>query len=68
MIDSKAELVRVDNKLEKEYKDIEKLENLSIKGLFYKILGSKEEQIERERQDYLQIVLKQKEILKKNLN
>jgi len=40
------------------------LEELSVKGLFYKILGSKEEQIEKERQEYLQVSLKYDEAKK----
>lgn len=39
--------------LDRELKDFERLQGLSVKGLFYKALGSKEQQIEKERQDYL---------------
>ncbi len=49
---------RLERKLAKEFKDIEKLEKLSVKGLFHTVLGSKEEQIEKERQEYLQVSLK----------
>ncbi len=44
--------------LEKEYEDVERLEKLSLKSMFHKILGSKEEQMDQERQDYLQASLK----------
>ena len=44
--------------LDKELKDIEKLEKISVKSLFYKTLGNKEEQIDKERQDYLEASLK----------
>ena len=44
--------------LDKEYADVEKLEKMSIKGVFYKVLGDKEAQLEKERQEYLQAVLK----------
>ena len=50
--------------LQREFKDIEKLEKLSVKGLFHKVLGSKEEQIEKERQEYLQVSLKYDEAKK----
>lgn len=50
--------------LKDEFKDIEKLEKLSLKGLFHKVLGSKEEQMEKERQEYLQVSLKYDEAKK----
>lgn len=50
--------------LEKEEKDLEKLESAGIKSLFYKILGDKEKQIEKERQQYLQTALKYNELSK----
>ncbi|MDH3649445.1 MAG: hypothetical protein OEQ53_07160 [Saprospiraceae bacterium] len=52
------ELDRLQKQLEKEFKDIEKLEKLSVKGLFHTVLGSKDKQIEKERQEYLQASLK----------
>jgi len=52
------ELDDLEQVLEKEFKDVEHLEKLSVKGLFHKILGSKEQQIEKERQEYLQASLK----------
>lgn len=58
------DLERLDKELRKEFKDIEKLEKLSVKGLFHQILGSKEEQIEKERQEYLQASLKYDEAKK----
>jgi predicted nuclease with TOPRIM domain len=54
-----------EKKLDENYKDIENLENFSIKGIFYKVLGSKEKQIEKERQEYLHTALKSKELKKK---
>ncbi|MCF6466034.1 hypothetical protein [Clostridium sp. Cult2] len=44
--------------LQKEEKDVRQLESLSITGLFYSILGSKEEQLDKERQEYLAAKLK----------
>ncbi len=44
--------------LEEEYEDLGQLEKLSLKSLFHKVLGSKKEQMEKERQEYLQASLK----------
>ena len=41
------------NQLKKEEKDVEQLEGKGVKTLFYKVLGSKEQQLEKERQEYL---------------
>ncbi len=60
---AQKELNAMDKNIKKELKDIEKLEGLSVKGLFYKVLGSKEEQMEKERQEYLQLNLKRKELV-----
>lgn len=48
----------LERKLNRELAEIERLDGLSTKGLFYKILGSKEEQLEKERQEYLELSLK----------
>lgn len=42
---------------DKELDDLDSMEGLSMKGLFYKVLGSKEQQIEKERQEYLKASL-----------
>lgn len=52
--------------MDKELKDIENLENMSVRGLFIKVLGNRETELERERQEYLAVALKVKE-LKKNI-
>jgi hypothetical protein len=57
-----AELTLLVKRLEKEFKEYEKLENGSLKGIFYKILGNKEKQLEKERQEYLQLSLKHDEL------
>jgi hypothetical protein len=49
----KSRLDALANSLQKEGKDVKKLEGLSLTGLFLDILGSKEEQLEKERQEYL---------------
>ncbi len=64
LTEAQTNLDQLSRQLEKEFKDIEKLENLSLKGLFHKVLGSKEEQIEKERQEYLQVSLKYDEAKK----
>ena len=57
-------LSTLEAKLQKEFRDIEQLEKLSVKGLFHQVLGSKEAQIEKERQEYLQASLKYDEAKK----
>ncbi len=59
-----GDLDLLEKKLRKEFRDIEKLEKLSVKGLFHKVLGSKEQQIEKERQEYLEVSLKYDEAKK----
>lgn len=54
-------LVTLDKAVEKQLKEFEELQQLSIKGLFYKVLGSKEEQLAKERQEYLKLNLEFKE-------
>ena len=49
--------------LKSEEKDVEKLQSLSITGLFHSILGNKEQQLEKERQEYLGAKLKYDECL-----
>lgn len=44
-----------------EKKDVAKLEGISLTGLFYSVLGSKEEQLEKERQELLAAKLKYEE-------
>ncbi len=44
--------------LHKEGRDVKKLEGLSLSGLFLSILGNKEAQLEKERQEYLAARLK----------
>ncbi len=44
--------------LEKEQVDVERLEKLSLTGLFYTVLGSREQQADKERQELLAAQLK----------
>ena len=50
--------------LEKERHDVEKLEKGGVRNMFYKILGDKEKQLEKERQEYLHVALKYNELNK----
>ncbi|GAA0182770.1 hypothetical protein SH2C18_50880 [Clostridium sediminicola] len=46
------------NILDKEEMDVKKLQSLSISGVFYAVLGSKDEKLSKERQEYLAAKLK----------
>lgn len=59
-----TQIKALDVQLEKELNDISDLESIGLKSLFYKTLGSKEQQLEKERQDYLEISLQYKQIKK----
>lgn len=48
-------------RLDEERADVEKLEGLNLTALFYTVLGSKEEQLEKERQELLSARLKYEE-------
>ena len=50
--------------LDDKYGDFENMDGKSVKGLFYKVLGSKEAQTEKARQDYLDAALKYQEAKK----
>lgn len=54
----KSKLAELEVRLIKEGKDVKRLEGYSLMGLFHTILGSKEQQIEKERQEYLAVKLK----------
>lgn len=58
------QLSKMNFQLDKELKDIRDLEGISIKGIFHKVLGSKEEEVEKERQEYLELSLKHQEFVK----
>lgn len=54
---------KIESEMIKELEDINKLESLGVKSIFYKVLGNKEEQLEKERQEYLQATLRHKEVI-----
>lgn len=43
--------------VEAEYRDVERLESLSVQALFSEVLGDKADRLEKERQEYLEAVL-----------
>lgn len=55
---AKSALNKLSQSMDKELADLEQMESMSVKAVFYKVLGSKEEQLEKERQEYLQASLK----------
>jgi hypothetical protein len=57
----RSRLHELDAELKKEGCDVEKLQGLSLTGLFHTILGSKDKQLEKERQEYLAAKLKHDE-------
>jgi len=60
----KANLIKLEDILEKEYQDLERFEETPIRNLFHKVLKSKEEQFELEKQEYLHAVLQFKDCKK----
>lgn len=56
--DTKSRLDSLSTQLEKEKIDVDKLEGTSLKGLFYSVLGSREQQLDKERQEMLSAQLK----------
>jgi hypothetical protein len=53
-----SKLVKFESVLKKEGADVQKLEGFSLSGLFQSILGDKQAQLEKERQEYLAAKLK----------
>lgn len=51
-------MAELEQRLKKEQVDVERLERLSLAGLFYLVLGSREQQTEKERQELLAAQLK----------
>ncbi|HKK77492.1 MAG TPA: hypothetical protein VJ953_20600 [Saprospiraceae bacterium] len=55
---ARKELQVLDKKVDREYREYQDLENASMRKLFNKILGKGEDQLEKEKQDYLEAVLR----------
>jgi hypothetical protein len=51
-------LLELEAGIKKEGNDVKRLEGLSLTGLFYTVLGSREQQMEKERQEFLAAQLK----------
>ncbi len=64
--EAKMELLTLQAQLIKEERDVEKLEENNIYSLFLTVLGTKKQQLEKERQEYIQMFIKVKG-LEKNL-
>ncbi len=60
----KQQLHDLEVKMLHEHEDVEALEKMSIKSVFRKILGDKEAQLEKERQEYLHAFMKYEEFKK----
>ncbi len=56
-------LQEVEEKVRKEEQDVKKLEKLNLFSTFQFVLGSREKQLEKERQEFLQAVLKRKGLI-----
>jgi hypothetical protein len=51
------QLTKLDQMVDKEYKEYQELENANIRKLFNRVLGKGDDQLEKEKQDYLEAVL-----------
>jgi len=60
----KQQLSELESKMYAEHEDVEELEKMSIKSVFRKVLGDKEAQLEKERQEYLHAFMKYEEFKK----
>ena len=58
LLEKSAQLAALQTQLKKEEIDVEKLERTSLTSLFYSVLGSREEQLEKERQELLSAQLR----------
>lgn len=56
--DKSARFAELGAQLDKEHVDVKKLEQMSLTALFYQVLGSREEQLEKERQELLSAQLR----------
>lgn len=61
---ARKDMVGLEKMVQKEYEDVENLEKLGMKALFHKVLGNQEAQLEKERQEYLQVSLKYDQVRK----
>lgn len=59
------ELSTIDRRIQRKLRDIERLEGLSPKAVFHKILGNQNEELEKVRQGYLLVSMREEEIKKR---
>ncbi|MBK7220924.1 MAG: hypothetical protein IPH94_06165 [Saprospiraceae bacterium] len=64
--EKEEELAAQKIQLDKELEDIEALESMNVSSIFDSLMGNKDKNLEKERQDYLRVSLKIKE-LEKNI-
>jgi hypothetical protein len=62
--DQYVEIEQMNTTLSKELRDLERLEGLSTKAIFHKILGNREQQLDKERQEYLEMSMKYEDLQK----
>ncbi|MDX1478434.1 MAG: hypothetical protein R3301_12060, partial [Saprospiraceae bacterium] len=62
LITESRHLRSLEKRLKKEEQDVIKLEKGGIKAMFLDVLGDREQQLEKERQEYLQVALKFNEL------
>ena len=55
---SETKRSQLKDRLASEKADVDKLESLSLTGMFYSVLGTKAEHLDREKQEYLAAKLK----------
>ncbi len=58
LIQEKEQLKKLDAELKKEEGDVRKLEGLSLTGMFHQVLGSKDQKLNKEKQELLAAKLK----------
>jgi len=56
--EAQSNLDKLHGVMVKELEDLNEIESMGLKPFFYKVLGSREEQIDKERQEYLSAALK----------
>lgn len=64
MKSAQGELQVLDKKVDKEYREYQELENASMRKLFKKVLGKGDDQLAKEKQDYLEAVLRYNQKMK----
>jgi len=58
LVQENARLKKLEAELKKEEADVQKLEGLSLTGMFHQVLGSKDQKLNKEKQEFLAAKLK----------